>query len=56
MASDRVFLDDSETAARLQASVNTAPVYYYLFGYRGENSLSNLLSGTINNYGKFAFI
>ena len=51
MAGDRVFTDDSETAARLQANVNMSPVYYYQFGYRGQHSLTNILTGTNNNYG-----
>ena len=36
--SDRYFLNDAETAVRMQAKVNKSPVYYYLFGYPGDNN------------------
>ncbi|XP_011171836.1 uncharacterized protein LOC105204452 [Solenopsis invicta] len=51
MASDRLFVVDSEKAARMQAKVNQNPVWYYYFSYRGAQSLSDGLSGTTENYG-----
>jgi len=51
MTGDRHFVVEVERAARLQAAVNSAPVYFYQFGYRGNHSLSEVLSGTNINYG-----
>ncbi|EFN71637.1 Esterase FE4 [Camponotus floridanus] len=51
MASDRFFVVDSQKAARMQAKVNQNPVWYYYFTYRGNQSLSDSMSGTTNNYG-----
>jgi len=52
MASDRFFYVDSEKAALMQAKVNQNPVWYSYFSYRGNQSLSEYMSGTTNNYGK----
>ncbi|KAJ3666604.1 hypothetical protein Zmor_002040 [Zophobas morio] len=41
--SDRYFLNDAETAVRMQAKVNKSPVYYYLFGYPGDNNEQKLV-------------
>ncbi|XP_047107326.1 venom carboxylesterase-6-like [Schistocerca piceifrons] len=43
--SDRMFVVDVERAARMQAAVNTAPVYFYVFSYRGKHSFSEIMSG-----------
>ncbi|CAH1405382.1 unnamed protein product [Nezara viridula] len=51
MAGDRTITDDVETTARLQAYVRSSPIYFYRFGYRGQNSLSNIVSGTDINWG-----
>lgn len=51
MAGDRHFVVEMERAARIQAAVNSAPVYVYLFGYRGKNSLSELMTGTSTDFG-----
>ncbi|XP_076627824.1 juvenile hormone esterase [Colletes latitarsis] len=51
MASDRFFVADSVKAARMQASVNKQPVWYYYYTYRGAQSLSDVMSKTTNNYG-----
>ncbi|KZC10653.1 Venom carboxylesterase-6 [Dufourea novaeangliae] len=51
MAGDRFFTVDSQTAARMQAKVNTQPVWYYYYSYRAANSLSDCMSKTQNNYG-----
>ncbi|XP_066589450.1 venom carboxylesterase-6-like [Prorops nasuta] len=48
---DRLFVYDSEKAARLQAKVNKSPVWYYYFSYRGASSLSDYMSGTNKNFG-----
>jgi len=51
MVGDRHFVVEMERAARIQAAVNSAPVYVYLFGYRGKHSLSEFLSGTSTDFG-----
>jgi hypothetical protein len=51
MTGDRHFVVEAERAARLQAAVNSAPVYFYQFGYRGRHSLSEVMSGTNINFG-----
>jgi carboxylesterase type B len=51
MTGDRHFVVAAEQAARLQAAVNSAPVYFYQFGYRGKHSLSELMSRTNINFG-----
>ncbi|XP_072763917.1 juvenile hormone esterase [Anoplolepis gracilipes] len=51
MTGDRFFVIDSEKAARMQAKVNKNPVWYYYFSYRGQRSLSDVMSGTTENFG-----
>ncbi|XP_063223204.1 venom carboxylesterase-6-like isoform X2 [Bacillus rossius redtenbacheri] len=51
MVGDRLFVVDAVLAARLQASVNRAPVFFYQFGYRGEDSLSEWMTGDGVDYG-----
>jgi len=51
MVGDRHFVVEMERAARIQAAVNSAPVYVYQFGYRGKHSLSEILSGTNTDFG-----
>lgn len=51
MTGDRHFVVEAERAARIQAAVNSAPVYFYQFGYRGNHSVSEYLSGTNINFG-----
>lgn len=51
MASDRFFVVDSEKAARMQAKVNQKPVWFYYFSYRGAHSLSEVMSGSNENFG-----
>jgi len=51
MVGDRHFVVEMERAARIQAAVNSAPVYVYQFGYRGKHSLSELISGTNTDFG-----
>jgi len=52
MITDRVYLVDGARATKLQAAVTKSPVYFYLFGYRGKHSFTEVNSGTTNNYGK----
>jgi hypothetical protein len=52
MITDRVYLVDGVRATKLQAAVTKSPVYFYLFGYRGKHSFTEVNSGTTNNYGK----
>jgi len=51
MITDRVYLADGARATKLQAAVTQSPVYFYLFGYRGKHSFTEVNSGTTNNYG-----
>lgn len=51
VASDRFFVADSEKAARMQAKANQQPVWYYYFSYRGAHSLSEIMSGSSENFG-----
>ncbi|XP_069694919.1 venom carboxylesterase-6-like [Periplaneta americana] len=51
MVGDRMFVVEVERAARLQAAVNSAPVYFYQFGYRGKHSFSEAMSGSDTNFG-----
>jgi carboxylesterase type B len=51
MITDRVYLVDGARATKLQAAVTKSPVYFYLFGYRGKHSFTEVNSGTTNNYG-----
>lgn len=40
MLTDRLFVSDIEQSVKFQTSVTNSSVYFYLFGYRGVNSLS----------------
>ncbi|KAJ4451370.1 hypothetical protein ANN_02832 [Periplaneta americana] len=51
MCTDRTFLQNGVQSAKLQAAVNRSPVYYYLYGYRGKHSFSEIMSGTTKNFG-----
>jgi hypothetical protein len=51
MAGDRHFVVEMERAARIQAAVNSAPVYVYQFGYRGKHSISEVMSGINTDFG-----
>ncbi|KDR06604.1 venom carboxylesterase-6-like [Zootermopsis nevadensis] len=51
MCTDRLFLLPGAQSAKLQAAVNKSPVYFYLFGYRGKHSFSEIMSGTTTNFG-----
>lgn len=51
MISDRLFVTDCQTSAKLQASAMTSPVHYYYFTYRGAHSKSESLSLTNENFG-----
>ncbi|XP_025194118.1 esterase E4-like [Melanaphis sacchari] len=46
MLSDRLFKEPVARAARHLASINTSPVYFYEFSYRGKYSLSDKYSKT----------
>lgn len=43
MFSDRNINEPIELAAKMQATVTKSPVYYYLFGYSGENKIAKML-------------
>ncbi|KAJ4451371.1 hypothetical protein ANN_02833 [Periplaneta americana] len=51
LVTDRIFLLNGVQSAKLQASVVKSPVYFYLFGYRGKHSFSEVMSGTKRNFG-----
>ncbi|KAG7188023.1 hypothetical protein KM043_015769 [Ampulex compressa] len=51
MIGDRLFVVDSEKAARIQAEVNQKPVWYYRYTYRAAHSLSESMSGSNENFG-----
>lgn len=51
MVGDRLFVAEVERAAKLQVAVNSAPIYFYQFGYRGKLSFTNIVSGTNTNFG-----
>lgn len=44
MTSDRMFKEPVARAAKQLALKNTSPVYFYEFGYRGTDSLSDKYS------------
>nr|CAD7259013.1 unnamed protein product [Timema shepardi] len=52
MIGDRLFNVDGELAARFQARASQAPVYFYLFSYRGKHSLSEVMSGSTDNFAR----
>lgn len=51
MISDRIFVVDIERTARLHSAVNSAPVYFHEFGYRGEHSFGDIVSNAKTNLG-----
>ncbi|VVC27649.1 Hypothetical protein CINCED_3A001615 [Cinara cedri] len=46
MTTDRMFKEPLARAAKLLASKNTSPVYFYEFGYKGKYTLTNKYSKT----------
>ncbi|XP_065346021.1 venom carboxylesterase-6-like [Cloeon dipterum] len=50
MISDRLFKLDAQIAAEVHAT-RTPNVWFYHFTHRGKHSLSDLMSGTSNDYG-----
>ena len=53
MVGDRIFVVDEQKAAIMQAKANKSPVWFYLYSYRASDSLSDALSGTKRDFGKF---
>lgn len=55
MMSDRLFVVDAEKAARLQAIANKSPVFYYYFGYLGEDipTLAVYFTHSEEKHGKY---
>jgi len=49
MTSDRLYVVDAQNAAKVQAEF--ANVYFYKISFRSQNSFSDILTGTTNNYG-----
>ena len=56
IVTDRLYLLDGARATKLQAAVMKSPVYFYLFGYRGKNSITNRLTGFNMNLGKRRYL
>ncbi|GLV38035.1 uncharacterized protein CBL_07833 [Carabus blaptoides fortunei] len=48
---DRLFVGDVEKSVRLQAQVNKSPVYIYRFSYHGGHSLTQMYTGTLEDFG-----
>ncbi|GJQ88166.1 Est-6 [Trypoxylus dichotomus] len=48
---DRYFTAGAGLAARIQARINKAPVYFYIFGYRGESSFADLFLSNTSGIG-----
>ena len=53
---DRIFVVDAEKAARLQAKANKSPVWFYYYSYRAAQSLSDIMSGTKENFGILIYL
>ena len=53
LVGDRLFFADAEKAARAQASVNKNNVWMYFYSYRATKSLSNDMSNSTENLGKY---
>lgn len=51
MVTDRVYLLDAVRTAKLQATTIKSPTYFYLFGYRGKHSFTEVNAGTTKKYG-----
>jgi len=51
MLTDRLFKEPVARAARHLASINTSPVYFYEFSYRGKYSLADKYSKTGSSQG-----
>ncbi|XP_011494689.1 PREDICTED: venom carboxylesterase-6-like, partial [Ceratosolen solmsi marchali] len=51
MVGDRLFVVNSEKVARMQAKFNKSPVWFYYYSYRANQSFSDVMSGTKENYG-----
>lgn len=49
---DRLFVADVVKAAKLQASVNKSPVWFYYYTYRAKGSLSDAMTGTSEDFGQ----
>jgi len=49
MTSDRLYVLDSQQAAEVQGQF--APVYFYKISRRPTKSISDLITGTTNDYG-----
>ncbi|XP_003247261.1 esterase E4 isoform X1 [Acyrthosiphon pisum] len=51
MLTDRLYQEPVARAARYSASINTSPIYFYEFGYRGKYSLSDKYSTSGSSQG-----
>lgn len=53
MYTDSWFMSAADEGIRHHLDYVKAPIYYYLFGYRGSTSLTAIFGDRVNNYGKF---
>ncbi|KRT86636.1 hydrolase, partial [Oryctes borbonicus] len=51
LCGDRHFKVEADIAARLQTRANKSPVYFYVLGYRGQRSFSEIFLGTKHDIG-----
>ncbi|KAI4457910.1 carboxylic ester hydrolase [Holotrichia oblita] len=52
LCGDRLFKIEADIAAKLQVASNKSPVYFYIMGYRGQHSFSEIFLGTPDDIGK----
>lgn len=55
MYTDSWFLAGLDDAVRLHLAHTKAPVYIYLYGYRGSESFSFIFGDPDHNYGKLTY-
>lgn len=51
LVGDRLFVVEAERAARMQANAIRSPVYFYVYGWRGTHSTSELLAKSTEDHG-----
>lgn len=56
MCGDRHFKTDANIAAKLQVKHNKSPIYFNIFGYRGQHSFSQIFFGTEDDIGNMSLL
>lgn len=54
MFSDRNILEPLETSAKMQAESCSSPVYYYIFGYAGNNRIAHMTYPNVPSDGQYS--